>query len=49
MKDLTGRHSYCHDVTLNILSSVYIFQHSYQTVSEFGEHTALFSKDTIFV
>ena len=25
MKDLMGSHSYCHDVTLNILSSVYIF------------------------
>ena len=28
MKDSIGRHSYCHGVTLNILSSVYIFQHT---------------------
>ena len=27
-KDLMGSHSYCHDVTLKILSSVYIFQHT---------------------
>ena len=27
-KDLMGSHSYSHDVTLNILSSVYIFQHT---------------------
>ena len=43
MKDLRGSHSYSHDVTLNILSSVYIFQtHRYQTASEFREHIALF-------
>ena len=28
MKDLMGSPSYCHGVTLNILSSVYIFQHT---------------------
>ena len=28
MKDLMGSHSYFHHVTLNILSSVYIFQHT---------------------
>ena len=28
MKDIMGSHSYCHDVTLNILSCVYIFQHT---------------------
>ena len=28
-KDLMGSHSYCHDVTLNILSSVYIFQNTF--------------------
>ena len=28
MNDLMGSHSYCHDVTVNILSSVYIFQHT---------------------
>ena len=27
-KDLIGSQSYSHDVTLNILSSVYIFQHT---------------------
>ena len=26
--DLMGSHSYCHDVTLNILSSVYIFKYT---------------------
>ena len=28
MKDLMGSHSYCHDTRLNILSSVYILQHT---------------------
>ena len=38
MKGIKGS---CHDVTLNILSSADIFQHSYQIASEFGEHTKL--------
>ena len=29
MKDVMGSYSYCHDVTLNILSSVYIFQNTF--------------------
>ena len=28
MKDIMGSHSYCHDMTLNILTSAYIFQHT---------------------
>ena len=42
MKDLMGSHSYCHRVTLNILSCVYFPTHCYQTASAFGEHIALF-------
>ena len=50
MKDLMGSHSYCHGVTLNILSSVYVFQHTVTRLLLNLEKTSHFySKDTIFV
>ena len=50
MKDLMGSHSYCHDMTLNILSSVYIFQHTVTRLLLNLENTSHFlSKDTTFV
>ena len=50
MKDIMGSHSYCHDVTLNILSSVYIFQHTVTRLLLNLENTShFFSKDATFV
>ena len=50
MKDLMGSHSYCHDVTLNILSSVYIFQRTVTRLLLNLDNTShFFSKDTTFV
>ena len=47
---LMGSHSYCYDVTLNILSSVYIFQHTVTGLLLNLKNTSHFySKDTIFV
>ena len=45
-----GSHSYSHDVTLNILSSVYVFQHTVTRLLLNLENTShFFSKDTTFV
>ena len=50
MRDLKGSHSYCQDVTLNILSSVYIFQHTVPRLLLNLENIShFFSKDTTCV
>ena len=49
MMDLIGSHFYCHDVTLNILSSVYIFQHTVTRLHLNLENTSHFSVKTQFL
>ena len=50
MRDLKGSHSYCQDVTLNILSSVYIFQHTVpRLLLNLENRSHFFSKDATFV
>ena len=49
MKDLMGSHSYCHDLTLNILSSVYIFKYTVIRLLLNLENPSHFSVKTQFL